>query len=93
MVDRLHRVWIPTSRGLYRYEPGERRLRRHGLLDGALLSSLGLEQRLLSGQVSINRRVIGRGMGKRFLSQQQAFFCANDTLRRDLMDDAAIIGG
>ena len=35
LVDRLHRVWIPTSRGLYRYEAAHRRLRRHGLLDGA----------------------------------------------------------
>ena len=34
-VDRLHRVWIFTSRGLYRYDPASRRLRRHGIHDGA----------------------------------------------------------
>ena len=34
-VDRRHRVWISTSRGLYRYDPNKRNLRRHGMRDGS----------------------------------------------------------
>ena len=34
-VDRRHRVWLTTSRGLYRYDPRSRNLRRHGMRDGA----------------------------------------------------------
>jgi signal transduction histidine kinase/BarA-like signal transduction histidine kinase len=34
-VDRRHRVWLSTSRGLYRYDPRSRNLRRHGIRDGA----------------------------------------------------------
>lgn len=33
-VDRRHRVWLSTSRGLYRYDPRNRNLRRHGMRDG-----------------------------------------------------------
>ncbi|WP_240906238.1 hybrid sensor histidine kinase/response regulator [Thermomonas sp. HDW16] len=33
-VDRHHRVWLSTSRGLYRYDPANRNLRRHGVRDG-----------------------------------------------------------
>ena len=33
-VDRRHRVWLSTSRGLYRYDPRSRNLRRHGIRDG-----------------------------------------------------------
>jgi ligand-binding sensor domain-containing protein/CheY-like chemotaxis protein/nitrogen-specific signal transduction histidine kinase len=33
-VDRRHRVWVSTSRGLYRYDPRDRNLRRHGVRDG-----------------------------------------------------------
>lgn len=33
LVDRMHRVWISTSRGLYRYDPRSRNLRRHGMRD------------------------------------------------------------
>ena len=33
-VDRRHRVWLSTSRGLYRYDPRSRNLRRHGMRDG-----------------------------------------------------------
>ncbi|RZA22179.1 MAG: hybrid sensor histidine kinase/response regulator [Lysobacteraceae bacterium] len=34
-VDRRHRVWLSTSRGLYRYDPRTSTLRRHGMRDGA----------------------------------------------------------
>ena len=33
-VDGRHRVWVSTSRGLYRYDPASRNLRRHGMRDG-----------------------------------------------------------
>ena len=35
LVDARHRVWIPTSRGLYRWEPVRRNLRDMGMQDGA----------------------------------------------------------
>jgi ligand-binding sensor domain-containing protein/nitrogen-specific signal transduction histidine kinase len=35
LVDRRHRVWVSTSRGLYRYDARTRTLRRHGMRDGA----------------------------------------------------------
>lgn len=35
LVDARHRVWITSSRGLYRWEPGRRNLRRVGMQDGA----------------------------------------------------------
>ena len=34
-VDRRHRVWMTTTRGLYRYDPITRNLRRHGMRDGS----------------------------------------------------------
>jgi signal transduction histidine kinase/CheY-like chemotaxis protein len=34
-VDLRHRVWITTSRGLYRWEPSRRNLRHIGMQDGA----------------------------------------------------------
>ena len=34
-VDARHRVWITTSRGLYRWEPARRNLRHIGMQDGA----------------------------------------------------------
>jgi len=34
-VDRRHRVWLSTPRGLYRYDPRSRNMRRHGMRDGA----------------------------------------------------------
>ena len=34
-VDGRHRVWMSTPRGLYRYDPRNRNLRRHGLRDGS----------------------------------------------------------
>jgi ligand-binding sensor domain-containing protein/CheY-like chemotaxis protein len=33
-VDRRHRIWVTTSRGLYRWEPARRNLRRIGMQDG-----------------------------------------------------------
>ncbi|HWS77774.1 MAG TPA: ATP-binding protein [Thermomonas sp.] len=33
-VDGRHRVWLSTSRGLYRYDPRRRNLRQHGVRDG-----------------------------------------------------------
>lgn len=35
LVDARHRVWIPTSRGLYRWEPKRRNLQHVGMRDGA----------------------------------------------------------
>ncbi len=35
LVDRMHRAWVSTSRGLYRYDPRSRNLRRHGMRDGS----------------------------------------------------------
>ena len=35
LVDARHRVWITTSRGLYRWEPVRRNLRQVGMQDGA----------------------------------------------------------
>ena len=34
-VDLRHRPWVSTSRGLYRYDPRTRNLRRHGIRDGS----------------------------------------------------------
>ena len=34
-VDHRQRVWLSTSRGLYRYDPASRNLRRHGMRDGS----------------------------------------------------------
>jgi ligand-binding sensor domain-containing protein len=33
-VDRLHRVWVSTSRGLFRWSPLEKRLRHYGVQQG-----------------------------------------------------------
>ncbi len=33
-VDRLHRVWVPTSRGLFRWSPAHKRLREYGVQQG-----------------------------------------------------------
>src|SRR5690606_31266642 len=34
VVDRAHRPWLPTSRGLFRWDPGSGRCRRFGVEDG-----------------------------------------------------------
>ena len=58
VVDRGGRVWIPSVRGLYRYDPATRAVRRFGMADGLPVREFGLrpplvldDGRILAGAV------------------------------------------
>lgn len=55
-VDALGRVWVPTVRGLVRYDPIDRSLRRFGASDGLVLREFGLRPPL---QLADGRLLLG----------------------------------